>query len=364
MSDKIDTRLWSAKIKKLTPYVAGEQPKIDNICKLNTNENPFAPSPKVLNAIAQALMGGADRLRLYPDPESEALREVLAQYHGLNAEQIFVGNGSDEVLAFIFACFFVKERPLLMPDISYSFYPVYAQTFGVDTQVIPLKPDFSIDVDDYRMPSGGIIIANPNAPTGVLLGLDDIAKLAKEHPNAVIVIDEAYIDYADDGASAVALIDKFDNLLVVQTFSKSRSLAGLRVGAVFGHVNLITALTTYKNSFNSYPLDHLAQAGAMASILDEPYFQKMRQRLIALRHELTEALVALGFQVLPSSANFVFATPNHPTLTAKEVFEKLRAEGVMVRHWDKPRIKDYLRITVGTQEQNARLIETLRGILG
>lgn len=360
---KTDTRLWSTKLRRLTPYVAGEQPKTDNVCKLNTNENPFAPSPKAIEAM-QAVLAQGESLRLYPDPESDELCQALADYYGLSREQVFVGNGSDEVLAFIFACFFVKERPLLTPDISYSFYPVYAQTFGVEMQAIPLKADFSIDVDDYRIPSGGIIIPNPNAPTGVLLELDKIAKLAKEHPNAVIVIDEAYIDYADKSASAISLIDEFDNLLVVQTFSKSRALAGLRVGMAFGSPHLIAGLSTYKNSFNSYPLDRVAQAGAVASLQDDAYFEEKRQTLINLRHELTTSLMALGFEVLPSSANFVFAKPNHATLSTQEIFGQLREQGVMVRHWDKPRIKDYLRITVGTDEQNARLIEVLQAILG
>lgn len=363
MTTKPDTRLWSAKIRKLTPYVAGEQPKADNLCKLNTNENPFPPSPKAIQAM-QSVLADGQTLRLYPDPESDELCQTLAQYHGLDRSQVFVGNGSDEVLAFIFACFFAKERPLLMPDISYSFYPVYAQTFEIQAQLIALKDDFSIDTDDYRMPSGGIILPNPNAPTGVLLGVDKIAKLAKEHPNSVIVVDEAYIDYADDKtASAIALIHEFDNVLVTQTFSKSRALAGLRVGMAFGSAHLIAALSTYKNSFNSYPLDRLAQKGATASILDEAYFQEKRLAVINLRKELVSSLVALGFDVLPSSANFVFAKPNHATLSTQEIFEKLREQGVIVRHWDKPRIKEYLRITVGTDEQNARLIEVLSQIL-
>lgn len=362
MTEKIDTRLWSAKIKKLTPYTPGEQPKHDNLCKLNTNENPYAPSPKAVSAMQAVLSNGANALRLYPEPESDELCGALADYYGLSREQVFVGNGSDEVLALIFSCFFVKDRPLLMPDISYSFYPVYAQTYGVQTQTIALKEDFSIDTDDYRMPSGGIILANPNAPTGVLLGLDKIAKLAKEHPNSVVVIDEAYIDYADDGASAIGLINEFDNLLVTQTFSKSRSLAGLRVGMAFGNPSLITALTTLKNSFNSYPLDRIAQAGATASILDKEYFEAKRQAVIALRNELVAGLLALGFDVLPSAANFVFAKPNHATLSTKEIFEKLREQGVIVRHWDKPRIKDYLRITVGTDEQNDRLLACLQAM--
>lgn len=358
----VDTRLWSDKIRKLTPYVAGEQPKVDNLCKLNTNENPFPPSPKAVNAMQQVLASGAD-LRLYPDPASKELCQVLADYYGLDRSQVFVGNGSDEVLAFIFACFFVKDRPLLTPDISYSFYPVYAQTFGVDNKIIPLKDDFSIDTSDYNEPCGGIIIPNPNAPTGMLLALNDIKKLAKEHLDAVIVIDEAYIDYADKPASAISLINEFDNILVVQTFSKSRALAGLRVGMAFGHVNLIRALDVYKNSFNSYPIDRVAQAGAVSSILDDDYFEQKRQAVIELRTSLTQSLQALGFDVLPSSANFVFAKPNHATLSAQEIFEKLREQGVIVRHWNKPRIQNHLRITVGTEEQNTRLIQTLKQIL-
>lgn len=361
----IDKRLWSTKISQLTPYVAGEQPKVANLCKLNTNENPFPPSPKAVAAMQAVLANGGQDLRLYPEPESDELCQVLADYHGLQREQVFVGNGSDEVLAFVFACFFTKELPLLMPDVSYSFYPVYAQTFGVDTTIIPLDDDFNINPDDYDVPCGGIILPNPNAPTGVLLSLDDIRRLAACHRDAVVVIDEAYIDYADDikTASAIRLIDEFDNILVTQTFSKSRALAGLRVGAAFGNANLMAALNTYKNSFNSYPIDRVAQAGATASILDEAYFAKQRQAVITLRDELTASLAELGFTVLPSAANFVFAKPNHASLSTKEIFDKLREQGVIVRHWDKPRIQDYLRITVGTAEQNQRLIAALTGIL-
>ncbi|MFL1732654.1 histidinol-phosphate transaminase [Moraxella oculi] len=361
----IDTRLWSNKIRKLTPYVAGEQPKAEDLCKLNTNENPFAPSPKAVAAMQAVLLEDGQVLRLYPEPESDELCRVLADYHGLRREQVFVGNGSDEILAFIFACFFTKERPLLMPDVSYSFYPVYAQTFGVDVHTIALKDDFSIDLDDYRIPCGGVILPNPNAPTGILLPIENIRKLASEHPSSVIVIDEAYIDYADEvkSASAISLIDEFDNLIVTQTFSKSRSLAGLRVGAAFANPNLITALSIYKNSFNSYPLDRVAQAGAVASILDDAYFEQKRQEVIALRGDLVESLKGLGFEVLPSAANFLFAKPSHDTLSTKEIFDALRASKVIVRHWDKPRIKDHLRITVGTAEQNARLIATLKEIL-
>ncbi|MBP3947049.1 histidinol-phosphate transaminase [Psychrobacter sp. K31L] len=364
---KIDTRLWSSKARNLSPYVPGEQPQHDNLCKLNTNENPFPPSPKVGEAIAKVLEQQADDLRLYPAPESDDLRAALAQLYSIEANQVFVGNGSDEVLALVFASFFLKERPVLAPDISYSFYPVYAQTFGIDLIQIALEEDFSIDPDAYRQPCSGIIIANPNAPTGLLLSLDDIRKLAGEHTNAVIVIDEAYIDFAgavdgssDSEISAVSLINEFDNILVTQTFSKSRSLAGLRVGMAFGNISLIEALTRMKNSFNSYPLDKLAQAGATASVLDTEYFEQTRQQVIDLRESLTADLVALDYQVLPSHANFVFVRPKEGN--ASTVANALREQGIIVRHFDKPRISEYLRITTGTADQNERLIEALQAL--
>ncbi|MGE6480686.1 histidinol-phosphate transaminase [Psychrobacter namhaensis] len=364
---KIDTRLWSSKARNLSPYVPGEQPQHDNLCKLNTNENPFPPSPKVGEAITKVLEQQADDLRLYPAPESDDLRAVLAQLYDLDVNQVFVGNGSDEVLALVFASFFLKERPVLAPDISYSFYPVYAQTFGVDLIQIPLEEDFSIDPDAYRQPCSGIIIANPNAPTGLLLSLADIRKLAGEHSNSVIVIDEAYIDFAqveagsaDAQVSAVSLINDCDNILVTQTFSKSRSLAGLRVGMAFGNASLIEALTRMKNSFNSYPLDKLAQAGATASVLDTAYFEQTCQQVIDLRQSLTAELTALDYQVLPSHANFIFVRPKDGNASA--VASALREQGIIVRHFDKPRINEYLRITVGTAAQNNRLIEALQAL--
>jgi len=364
---KIDTRLWSSKARNLSPYVPGEQPQHDNLCKLNTNENPFPPSPKVGEAIAKVLEQQADELRLYPAPESNDLRAALAQSYNLDINQVFVGNGSDEVLALVFASFFLKERPLLSPDIGYSFYPVYAQTFGVELVQIPLEEDFSIDPDAYRQPCSGIIIANPNAPTGLLLSLADIRKLASEHSNAVIVIDEAYIDFAqidesnaDAPVSAVSLINECDNVIVTQTFSKSRSLAGLRVGMAFGNASLIEALTRMKNSFNSYPLDKLAQAGATASVLDTEYFEQTRQQVIDLRTSLTAELTTLGYKVLPSHANFVFARPKDGDASA--VASALREQGIIVRHFDKPRIAEYLRITIGTAEQNNRLIDALKAL--
>lgn len=358
---KIDNRLWSSHIRHLTPYVPGEQPKHNNLCKLNTNENPFPPSPKVADAITQALANQADSLRLYPAPESDQLREVIAQVYGIKPNQVFVGNGSDEVLAHVFACFFIKNRPILTPDIGYSFYPVYADTFGVELVKIPLGKDFCIEISDYFHPCGGIILANPNAPTGILLSRDAIEKLVQEHHNAVIVIDEAYIDFADTpNASAVSLINQYDNLIVIQTFSKSRSLAGLRVGMAFANASLIEALNIYKNSFNSYPLDRLAQVGAVASLQDEAYFVQCCQKVIELRNDLTKNLQQLGFEVLPSQANFVFAKPPASLGNASQVFEALREQGVIVRHFNQPNITDYLRITVGNQSQNTRLVENLR----
>ncbi|WP_407074459.1 histidinol-phosphate transaminase [Psychrobacter sp. CAL346-MNA-CIBAN-0220] len=367
MSDTriIDTRLWSNKARNLSPYVPGEQPQHDNLCKLNTNESPFPPSPKVGEAINAVLAEQADELRLYPAPESDDLRAALAQLNGLDSKQVFVGNGSDEVLALVFASFFMKEQPILAPDISYSFYPVYAQTFDVELVQIALADDFSVDADAYSQPCGGIIIANPNAPTGLLLSLADIRKLATEHPDAVIVIDEAYIDFVntddsstDQAVSAISLIDEFDNLLVTQTFSKSRSLAGLRVGMAFGNVSLIEALTRMKNSFNSYPLDKLAQAGATASVLDKPYFEQTCQQVIDLRESLTAQLTTLGYQVLPSHANFIFARPKDGN--ASMVASALREQGIIVRHFDQPRTQEYLRITIGTAAQHKRLIDALQ----
>ena len=364
---KIDTRLWSSKARNLSPYVPGEQPQHENLCKLNTNENPFPPSPKVGEAIAKVLAQQADELRLYPAPESDDLRAALAELYKLDINQVFVGNGSDEVLALVFASFFLKERPILAPDISYSFYPVYAHTFGIELVQIALEADFSISPDAYRQPCSGIIIANPNAPTGMLLSLADIRKLAGEHSNSVVVIDEAYIDFAqkqendsDAEVSAISLINDCDNILVTQTFSKSRSLAGLRVGMAFGNASLIEALTRMKNSFNSYPLDKLAQAGATASVLDVEYFTQTCQQVIDLRQALSADLIALDYEVLPSHANFVFARPKDGEASA--VAGTLREQGIIVRHFDKPRINEYLRITVGTAAQNQRLIEALKSL--
>lgn len=358
-----DTRLWGNLVKTLTPYVPGEQPKHQNLCKLNTNENPFPPSPKVSLAIQAELHNQAENLRLYPAPESDDLRTEIAKFYALDSNQIFVGNGSDEVLAHIFASFFVKDLPVLTPDIGYSFYPVYADTFGVNLQKIALKQDFSIDINDYQQPCSGIIFANPNAPTGILLHLTEIEELLQKNPDTVIVVDEAYIDFSDkENSSSVSLINQYDNLIVTQTFSKSRSLAGLRVGMAFANPSLIEALNRYKNSFNSYPLDRLAQVGAIASLQDTVYFEECCQKVIQLRQNLTQNLELLGFEVLPSQANFIFAKPPTTMGEAKAIFEKLREQGVIVRHFNKDKIADFLRISIGTHDQNTRLLEVLKNL--
>lgn len=338
------SRFWSRHVSALQPYVPGEQPKLTNLVKLNTNENPFGPSPQVLAAIEAELN---DSLRLYPDPESVALRRTIADYYELSPEQVFVGNGSDEVLAHIFQALLQQPRPLLFPDITYSFYPVYSQLYGVAYEAIPLADDLTINLADYRRPCGGILFPNPNAPTGCLLSLEAIEELLCDQPDTLVVVDEAYIDFG--GESAVALINRHDNLLVVQTLSKSRSLAGLRVGLALGHRDLIDGLVRVKNSFNSYPLDRLAQAGAVAAFEDRDWFEQTRQAVIAGRERLTAGLQALGFEVLPSAANFVFA--RHPGHEGAELTAQLRSRGIIVRHFTAARIDQFLRVTVGTEEQ-------------
>lgn len=348
-------RFWSPEVRELEPYTPGEQPKIQNLLKLNTNENPYPPSPKVVEAVQKVLANGADVLRLYPDPDASELKHAIAKQQSVPVEQVFVGNGSDEVLAHIFKAFFVQELPLLYPDITYSFYPVYSQFFGVETKVLPLNDDFEIVVDDYKQPNGGIIITNPNAPTSIALGLSAIEEVLQANPNSVVVIDEAYVDFGAE--SAVALVEKYDNLVVCQTTSKSRSLAGLRVGFAIAQPHLIAALEAVKNSFNSYPMDRFAIAAAVASFEDQAYFEAQNAKVIASREKLTAQLSELGFKVLPSSANFIFASL--PSKDAGELATELRERGIIVRYFNKSRINQFLRITIGTDEQNQRLIETL-----
>ncbi len=359
-SPAVNQRLWSPLVRELVPYVPGEQPKINNLIKLNTNESPFPPSPRVREAIIAALGSDGDALRLYPDPDASVLKQTIAKYHGLETNQVFLGNGSDEVLAHVFMAFFKKDKPLLYPDITYSFYPVYSQLYEVNAVQVPLDEQFKININDYSIPNGGIILANPNAPTGVLLGLDQIKQLLTNNPDSVVVIDEAYIDFG--GESAVSLVNQFDNLVVCQTVSKSRALAGLRIGMVFAQAHLIEALERVKNSFNSYPLDRLAIVGGVASFEDEAYFQSTCQTLIGLRESLVGELDGLGFEILQSTANFIFA--RHSQHQAVELAKGLREDGIIVRHFAKPRISEFLRITIGTAEQNQALVGRLKVMLG
>jgi histidinol-phosphate aminotransferase len=353
------SRFWSKVARDLTPYVPGEQPKIANLIKLNTNENPYPPSPKVLTAIQAELGADAARLRLYPDPNADLLKTAIAQCHGVTAQQVFVGNGSDEVLGHAFMALLKHEAPILFPDITYSFYPVYCGLYGVDYTTVPLADDFTINPADFcGRPNGGIIFPNPNAPTGCLLALDAIERILQANPDSVVVVDEAYVDFG--GATAIPLVDRYDNLLVVHTLSKSRSLAGLRVGFAVGHPALIEALERVKNRFNSYPLDRLAIAGAVAAIEDEAHFEHCCRAVIASRDTLSANLAGLGFEVLPSAANFVFA--RHPQRDAGELAKALRDQSIIVRHFKLPRIDQFLRITVGTDDECQALIAALRQI--
>jgi histidinol-phosphate aminotransferase len=349
---------WSDFVKDLKPYSPGEQPQINNITKLNTNENPYGPSPKVIKAISEA---ADDRLRLYPPPEADQLKQTIAQHFELSPSQIFVGNGSDEVLAHIFNGLLShpEKGPLLFPDISYSFYPVFCQLYGINFEKIPLADDFSIDLDQYQLKNGGIIFPNPNAPTGLLMGLEAIESLLQKNSHSVVVVDEAYVDFG--GQTAASLIDQYDNLLVVQTMSKSRSLAGMRVGYAMGSEHLIDGLNRIKNSFNSYPLGHLQIAAAIAAFKDDDYFKDTSQQIISERERVIQQLENLGFEVLPSKANFVLA--HHPENAADKLADSLRAKGIIVRYFAKPRIDQFLRITIGTKPQNSQLIESLKQLL-
>ncbi|MBP8027076.1 MAG: histidinol-phosphate transaminase [Acinetobacter sp.] len=349
-------RFWSPEVRELEPYIPGEQPKIQNLLKLNTNENPYPPSPKVVAAVQAVLADSADVLRLYPDPEASALKHAIAAQQNVDVANVFVGNGSDEVLAHIFKAFFVQQQPILYPDITYSFYPVYSQFFAVKTKVLPLNDDFEIVVDDYKQANGGIIITNPNAPTSIALEVSAIEEVLQANPNSVVVIDEAYVDFG--AQSAVSLVEKYENLVVCQTTSKSRSLAGLRVGFAIAQPHLIAALEAVKNSFNSYPMDRFAIAAAVASFEDQAYFEAQCQKVIASRDKLVMELESMGFKVLPSKANFIFASL--PSKDAGELAAQLREQGIIVRYFNKPRINQFLRITIGTDEQNQRLVDSLK----
>ncbi|MDD3354296.1 histidinol-phosphate transaminase [Zoogloea sp.] len=361
------SRFWSPVVHDLTPYVPGEQPKLANLVKLNTNENPYPPSPRVHEAIQAELGSDADRLKLYPDPTGSQLKASIARHFAVPAEWVFVGNSSDEVLAHTFQALLKHDAPLLFPDITYSFYPVYCGLYGIDFETVSLDGDFAIRVDDYlergTARAGAVIFPNPNAPTGRLLPLSEIERLASGLPDSPIVIDEAYVDFGglETIPTAVTLIKDHPNLLVTQTLSKSRSLAGLRVGFAIGQPALIEALSRVKDSFNSYPLDRLALAGASAAMDDEAWFHQTRGQVIASREALTARLQVMGFEVLPSAANFVFA--RHPGHDAAQLSAALRERSIIVRHFKAPRIDQFLRITVGTDEQCGLLVTALEAIL-
>lgn len=350
------SKFWSDIVKQLDPYVPGEQPQDQQYIKLNTNESPYPPSPGVAQALAAF---DCATLRRYPDPESSQLLDALAGYHGLSVKQIFVGNGSDEVLAHAFQALFQKPTPILFPDISYSFYPVYCSLYRIEFDTVALDSSFRIDINDYKSGNGGIIIPNPNAPTGIALELEAIRQLLQRHPESVVIIDEAYVDFGAE--TATSLINDHDNLLVVQTFSKSRNLAGLRLGAAFGHPDLIEALQRVKNSFNSYPIDSLASACAIASIDDQDYFEQCRQQIIASRERLSAALAKLGFDIFPSSSNFVFV--RHADRSAQSLYLDLKQAGILVRFFNKSRIDNCLRITVGSDAECDSLLAALQEIL-
>ena len=343
---------WQDKLRQVEPYVAGEQPKISNMIKLNTNENPYGPSNQVKEVLKEI---DIEKLKLYPNSDGEELRHALADYHGLKDNQVFLGNGSDEVLALTFLTFFNGKEPVLFPNISYSFYPVYCDLYQMSYKEVLLDQDFKINVEDFKQPNSGIIFPNPNAPTGVYMPLDQVEEILKANQDVVVIVDEAYVDFGS--VSALPLIEKYDNLLVVQTFSKSRSLAGMRIGYVFGNPELIKYLNDVKYSFNSYTMDRTTIAAGVASMEDKAYFEESCNKIIATREWTKTELKKLGFSFQDSKANFIFAT--HESCPAKELFEALREKHIYVRYFPKDRIDNHLRITIGTDEEMKKLIEFL-----
>jgi histidinol-phosphate aminotransferase len=347
---------WSRLAAGLEPYVPGEQPKDMKYIKLNTNENPFGPSPEVIKAVKGAT---DDSLRLYPDSDCSDLVEAAARYYGVEKEQVFAGNGSDEVLAFAFMAFFDPGREILFPDVTYSFYPVYTSLFGLNYRTVPLNEEFDIPEEGFFKSKGGVVIANPNAPTGKAVSLEKVERILDENSNTVVIIDEAYIDFG--GETAVPLIDRYPNLLVVQTLSKSRSLAGMRVGFAIGSSVLIDGLKRVKNSFNSYTLDRLAIKAGIAALKDSGYFKETRNKIIRTRERVAVEMRARGFYVTDSKANFIFAS--HPRKKAAAIFYELRQRGILVRYFDKERIDNFLRITIGSDEDMNVFLNALKDIL-
>lgn len=343
---------WENNVRKVVPYVAGEQPKNKNVIKLNTNECPYPPAPGVEAVLHQF---DYDVLRKYPDPDVADLRKVLAKRFGVAAEQVFVGVGSDDVLAMSFLTFFNSEKPILFPDITYSFYDVWADLYRIPYECQPLDENFEIKKEDYVKPNGGIVIANPNAPTGVAASVSVIEEIIQENQDVVVIVDEAYVDFG--GESCVPLVEKYDNLLVVQTFSKSRSMAGMRIGFAIGSKKLIGFLNDAKFSFNSYTMNATSIIAGVASVEDETYFQEITGKVIATREWTKKELARLGFTFTDSMTNFIFAA--HESIPAQEIFDALRENQIFVRHWNKPRIGNYLRISIGTDEEMKQVIEFL-----
>jgi len=350
------SQFWSDVVNSLTPYVPGEQPQNRDYIKLNTNENPFGPSKKVIEAIDHF---DRNLLKRYPDPEATKLRQSIADYYQMDLNQVFVGNGSDEVLAHSFFAFFKKDKPIAYPDITYSFYPVYANLYNIDAHEFSVEDDFSININSITTHCDGIILPNPNAPTSKYLELEQIKSLLIKHSNKVVIIDEAYIDFG--GQSAVSLVNEHNNLLVIQTFSKSRSLAGLRIGFAIGQAHLIEALQRVKNSFNSYPIDQLAIVAGSAAMKDVNYFNECCSQVIKSRQWTHKELEALGFECIESKANFILAKPIN--YSAEKVYLDLKENGVLVRYFKHSKISDYLRISIDTQDNMQKLINTLKVIL-
>ena len=351
------SKFWSEKTKDIEPYVCGEQPKDKKYIKLNTNESPYPPSPRVLEAVKN--VANSD-LRLYPDPDCVELRETIARYYSIDKNQVFIGNGSDEVLAFAFLAFFNPNEYIIFPEISYSFYPVYADLYNINYDLAKLDENFSIQVDEFMKENRGVIIPNPNAPTAKYMELEEIKKILNYNSDKVVIIDEAYIDFG--GTSAVSIIKDYPNLLVIQTLSKSRSLAGIRVGFALGSEELIDGLNRIKNSFNSYTLDRVASAAAVEAIKDEDYFKECTSRIISTREKVIMQLENLGFKVMPSKANFIFIT--HPNYAASMLFGKLREKGVLVRYFNKERIDNYLRVSIGSEDEMGIFMERVKEIIG
>lgn len=349
-------RNWEENVRKVVPYVPGEQPKEKNLIKLNTNENPYPPSPKVEQALRDM---NIDCMRLYPDPTAHLLVKAIADFYHLEEEQVFVGVGSDDVLAMVFMTFFNSKKPILFPDITYSFYNVWADMLRIPYERIPLKEDFTIAPEDYFRENGGVIFPNPNAPTGVELPLAQIEKIIQANPDVIVVVDEAYVDFGAE--SALSLIDKYDNLLVVQTFSKSRGMAGMRIGYAMGDPVLIKYLNDVKYSFNSYTMDQTTIALGKAAVEDKEYFEDTVNKVVKTREWTKKELSRLGFTFGDSKANFIFAS--HKECSARELFAALRKANIIVRYFDKPRIDNYLRITIGTQEEMETLVEFLETYL-